>query len=140
MNNKCYSHNEEYFHPDLETPLQQAIENFLDDNEGFEGETEIELFEAQKVPCKISDFLGTNIADVLSETAYDSDEGGENAEGWSSKILRNSKEIQAIVRDALENWANLTNNQPTFFGVENVRPITVKIKVDKEGNWEEVKL
>lgn len=137
--NKCYSHNEEYFYPDLETPLQQAVENFLDNNEGFEGEAAIELFEADKVQNSISKFLGTCIADVLVETACDDDDGGEVAEAWGVKILKNHQEIQKTVREALENWADLTNNQPKFFGVKNVRPISVKIKVDKEGNWEEVK-
>jgi len=130
-NNKCYSHNEEYFYPDLEAPLQQAVENFLDNNEGFEGETEIELFEADKIHNSISKFLGTCIADVLVETACDDDDGGEMSEVWGAKILKNHQKIQKTVRDALENWANLTNNQPSFFGVKNVRPITVKIRLTK---------
>lgn len=136
--NKCYSSNEEYFYADLETPLQQAVENYLDYNEGFVGETEIEIFEADKINNSISKFLGTCVADVLVETACDDDDGGEAAEAWGAKILKNHQEIQKTVRDALENWADRTNNQPDFFGVKNVRPISVKIKVDKEGNWEDI--
>lgn len=138
MNNKCYSHNEENFHSGMETALDLAVEDFLGCNPDFEGETEIEIFEADKVKNTISKFLGTCVADVLAETACDDDDGGEAAEGWASKILQNSGQIQKAVREALENWANTTNNQPNFFGVRNVRSISMKIKVDKNGSWEEV--
>lgn len=138
MNDKCYSYNEEDFSGDFSYAVDRAVEYFLDDNSEFEGETEIEIFEADRVSNTISKFLGTCIADVLAETACDDDDGGEAAEGWASKIIRNSSEIQKTVRDALENWADQTNNQPNFFGVKNVRPINVKIKVDKSGNWEDI--
>lgn len=140
MNDKCYSYNEEDFSGDFSYAVDRAVEYFLDDNPEFEGETEIEIFEADKIKNTISKFLGTCIADVLAETACDDDDGGEAAEGWASKIIRNSGEIQKTVRDALENWADQTNNQPNFFGVKNVRPISVKIKIDKNGNWEDVTL
>jgi hypothetical protein len=136
MNEKCYSYNEEDFDSDFSYVMDQKVENFLEDNPEFEGETELEIFEADKVKNTISKFLGTCIADVLTETACDDDDGGEAAEGWASKIIRNSGEIQKTVRDALENWADQTNNQPNFFGVKNVCPINVKIKIDKDGYWD----
>lgn len=135
MTNKCYSHNEESFYPDLETALERAAENFVEDNEDFEGETEIELFEGEKVSYQASAFL-PEISEYLEDRAYGIHD--EWSEHWCDKISKNSAEIQKIIGDALDNWANLTNNQPNFFGVENVRSITVKIKVDKEGNWEEI--
>lgn len=134
--NKCYSHNEEDFFPDYNTAIDLAVENFQLDNPGFSGETELKLFEADRVENTISQFLGSSIADFLAESACDSD--GEAAESWASKIIQNSQLIQKTVKNALEDWANLTRNQPNFFGVKNVRPINVKIKVDKSGNWEDI--
>lgn len=135
---KCYSHNEEDFFPDYNTAIDLAVENFQLDNPGFSGETELELFKADMVENTISQFLGTNIADILAETACDSDDGGESAESWASKIIQNSQLIQKTVKNALEDWANLTRNQPNFFGVKNIRPIVAKIKFDNDGFWEEI--
>lgn len=135
MTDKCYSHDEEYFHTDLETPLERAVENFLDSDPDFEGETEIELFEGEKVQRTISQFLPP-LVEYIIDRAYSLHD--EFSESWCGKIEKNGKQIQETVSAVLENWANVTNNQPNFFGVKNVCPISVKIKVDKDGNWEDI--
>ncbi len=134
--NKCCSYNEEDY-TDYESAIEQALENFFLDNPTFEGETEFEIFEGEQIENTISKFLPC-IADELVERACDSDYGGEYSEYWGSKILKNHQKIQEIVKTALEEWADQTNNQPDFFGVKNVRPISVKIKIDKSGNWEDI--
>lgn len=128
----CYSTNEEDFFCDLEMPLERAIELFLNDNENFVGETEIQIFSGEKVKYTIGQFLPT-IADHLTDEAYS--RAGESAESWIIDIESAQKEIQEIITAALENWANHTDNQPTFFGVENVSVETVKVKIDKDGYW-----
>lgn len=137
MNDKCYSWDEEYFHIDLDQPLERAVECFLGENPDFEGETEIELFEGEKVQRTISQFLPP-LVEYISDRAYSLDD--EYSENWCEKIEKNSKQIQETISAALENWANETNNQPNFFGIKNVESFSVKIKVDSEGNWEQVEL
>lgn len=134
MNDKCYSHNEEDFN-NYEDAIERIVENFLDDNPEFEGETELEIFEGEKLSHKIGDFLPW-VVDVIIENAFEA--GDEFADNWSNKIEKLEKEIQETIKTALNNWADQTNNQPNFFGVKNIRPISVKIKVDKSGNWEDV--
>lgn len=128
----CYSHNEEDFHSDMETALDLAVEDFLGCSPDFEGETEIELFEGEKDYKSISAFL-PKISERIEDRAYG--ESDDYAKHWRKRIEKNSAEIQKTLSAALENWANLTNNQPNFFGVKNVQPISVKIKVDKSGEW-----
>ncbi len=134
MNDKCYSYNEEDF-TDYEDAVERIVENFLDDNPTFEGETEFEIFEGDQIEYKIGDFLPW-IADGITDIAFSS--ADEYADNWILKIEKHSKEIQETLKTALNNWADQTNNQPNFFGVKNVRPINVKIKVDKDGNWEDI--
>lgn len=128
----CYSHNEEDFHSDMETALELAVEDFLGCSPDFEGETEIEIFEGDQQNHTISEFLPPYLSQDIAERAYEvADEwGGE----WGDSLK--GKEIQEILSATLENWANLTDNQPDFWSVKNIRPINVKIKVDKDGEWE----
>lgn len=134
--NKCYSYDEEDFHCYMETPLEQAVEFFLDENEGFEGETEINLFEGEKIPRFIGDFVG-DITEQIGDFAYA--EHDHYSESWAKKIYERQKEIKEIIRAALNNWADENDMQPNFYDVGKVFAISVKIKVDKDGNWEEVK-
>lgn len=131
MNNKCYSDDEEIYCEDLHEVISNVVSNLEDD---FEGETEIEIFEADKTNHTISDFLPPFLSQDISERAYGV--AGEWGADWGDSLK--GKEVQEIVSAALENWANLTNNQPNFWSVKNVRPISVKIRVDKDGNWDTV--
>lgn len=134
MNDKCYSYNEEGF-TDYKSAIESALENFFIDNPTFEGETEFEIFEGSQIEHKIGDFLPW-ITDGITNNC--SDECGEYADSWILKIDKLEKEIQELVKTTLNNWADQTNNQPNFWSVKNVRPISVKIKIDKSGNWEDV--
>lgn len=131
MNDKCYSCNEEDF-TDYQSAIETAIEGLDLD---FEGETELQIFEGEEVIHKIGDFLPW-IADGITNNCFE--KASEYADSWILKIEKHSKEIQELVQTTLNNWADQTNNQPNFFGVKNVRPINVKIKVDEDGNWEEI--
>ncbi len=134
MNDKCYSYNEEDF-TDYESAIESALENFFIDNPTFEGETEFEIFEGDQIEHKIGDFFPW-VLDGIIDRAFE--DGGEYADSWSSKIEKFGKEIQDLLKETLNKWADQTNNQPNFFGVKNVRPISVKIKIDKSGNWEDI--
>lgn len=134
MNDKCYSYNEEDF-TYYEDAVERIVENFLDDNPEFEGETEFEIFEGDQFKHKIGDFLPW-VVDGIAENAFEV--GDEWADNWSNKIEKLEKEIQETLKTALNNWADQTNNQPNFYGVKNVKPISVKIRVDKSGNWEDI--
>lgn len=131
--NKCYSSNEEDF-TDYESAVESALENFLLDNPTFEGETELEIFEGDQESHTISDFIPPFLAQDIAERAYE--KAGEWGGEWGDSLKE--REIQEIVSAALENWANQTNNQPYFYSLENVKPIMVKIRVDKSGNWEDI--
>lgn len=131
----CYSNNEEEFNEDFCSVVDLAVGNFLDDNEGFVGETDIEIFEGEKQRYTISSFLPW-VSDGLTNNAYEGHD--DYSDDWCDKIEKCAKEIQEIVSAALENWANLTDNQPTFYGVKNVRPLSVKVVIDKDGFWEDI--
>lgn len=132
----CYSHNEEDFYSDMETALESAVDCFLDDNPEFEGETEIEIFEAKQIIKRIGDFT-PDVTEGIGELAYN--EHDDHSEHWSNKIYERRKEIKEIVRAALNKWADENNMHPNFYGIGKVSPISVKIKVDKDGSWEEIK-
>lgn len=131
---KCYSHNEEDF-TDYESAIESALEGFFYDNPTFEGETEIEIFEGEEVERKIGDFLPW-ITSGITDNAFE--KADEWADSWILKIEKFEKEIQDLMKETINKWADETNNQPDFFGVKNVRPISVKIKIDKSGNWEDI--
>lgn len=136
MTETCYSHNEEEFHDDMEWPLELAVESFLEDQEeNFEGEAEIQIFEGEKIPRKISQFVPP-LTEYIEDSAYG--EGDEASEYWCEKIKQRKAEIQELVKSALDKWADENNMQPNFYGVKNVKSLMVKIKVDSDGNWEEV--
>ena len=128
MTNKCYSHDEEIYNEDLHEVISNVVDNLEDE---FSGETEIEIFEADKISHTISDFLPPFLGQDLSEKAYEI--AGEWGADWGDSLK--TKEIQEIVSSAIENWANMTNSQPNFWSVANIRPISVKIKVDGDGYW-----
>ena len=131
MTNKCYSVNEEDF-TDYESAIEMAI-NGLDLD--FEGETELQIFEGEEVRHKIGDFLPW-IADGITNNCFE--KADEYADDWILKIDKHDKEIQELMKQTINKWADENNMQPDFFGVKNVRPISVKIKVDKNGNWDEI--
>lgn len=135
MTKTCYSHNEEDFHSDFETPLEYAVENFLEDNPEFEGETEIEIFEGEKIPKRIGDFT-PDVTEWIGELAFE--ESGEYSEDWVEKIYERRKEIKEIIRAALNKWADENDAHPDFFAIGKVSPLSVKIHIDKDRFWEHV--
>jgi len=74
-------------------------------------------------------------ADSIADCAYSD---GEWSESWADDIQRHEKEIQTLLENTLTEWANKNNMQPHFYGVENVKSIKAKIKIDNNGNWETV--
>jgi hypothetical protein len=88
VENKCYSYDEEAFHSDIESPLENAVEAFLDDNPDFVGETEIQIFEGEKQEFKASRFLPP-IVEYLQDRVYGENE--DYCDRWCDKILKNSK-------------------------------------------------
>lgn len=133
MDDKCYSANEEDFY-DFESALERAVESFQDENPDFSDEKEIELFEGEKVSKSIADFC-PSFADAIADCACSD---GEWSDSWAENIQRREKEIQTLIEDVLTDWADKNNMQPHFYGVKNVKPIKVKIKIDNKGEWETV--
>ena len=130
----CYSWDEEYFEEDISCALERAVESFLEDNDDFVGETEIQIFSGEKVKYTIGQFC-PQIAENLTDAAYSV--GDEASEDWINDIEYKRKDLQTLVENALEQWANQNDLQPSFWGVEKVSSMMVKIKVDKDGNWED---
>lgn len=132
MNDKCYSHNEEDFDSDFSCAMDRKVENFLEDNPEFVGETELEIFEGEKINYTIGQFC-PQIAENLTDAAYS--EGDEASEDWINDIESKRKDLQTLVENALEQWADQNNLQPSFWGVSNVSSKIVKVSIDENGYW-----
>jgi len=129
---KCYSYNEEDFDDDFSSVMDQKVENFLEDNPQFVGEIELEIFEGEKINYTIGQFC-PQIAENLTDAAYSAVD--EASEDWIFNIESKRKDLQTLVENALEQWADQNNLQPSFWGVSNVLPTMIKVSIDENGYW-----
>ena len=127
---KCYSRDHEIFNESLEDIIQYYVDNFLELNKEFSGEKTFEVLEGNSVSKSISDYV-PRLGKDLEDQAYD--DVGEIVDGWLSP--EEKLELQEDFIHWLEEYATEKGIQPTFFGVENIREIKVRVSIDKDGGW-----
>lgn len=131
MSEKYYSVDEENFsHSDMADAVQEVFDYVGakpgDERTIYEG-TAKKLTAGSFVPC---------IEDDLINSAFD--EVGEFADGWLEGLTPDQRgDLADRVKAAVNSWADDHGLQPTFFTVENVREIKVRL-LDNDDNFEEV--
>jgi len=122
---KCYSSNLEDYYANS---IDEVIGDIANDTEEFPAT--VTIGEADSVTKSIGDFLKL---DVLFEDCQERacDECGEWVDGWLEQV---TPEDEIALKTLIEAWATGTENQPRFFGVENVKEITVEI-LNEDGDY-----
>ena len=130
MSETCYSLNEEYFnHTEIEDAVREAF-----DYVGAQPGDIRTIYEGTTKEFKAGDFAPRYMEEMLAEQAYD--DGGEYAENWLSGLRPEQKEdLAKRIKEAINAWADDHALHPTFYGVENVREIKVKL-LDDDDNFE----
>lgn len=132
IDNKCYSLNEEDFsHQSIEEAVDCLMCNTDEDDIGKVHE----IYEADIVKPSISHLLPC-ISESMEERAASQYE--EYSEGWQFSESE-SNSLQAVVVEAVEKWIKENKKEPTFYGVNNVKSIEVKI-LNGDGDFEVVSI
>ena len=120
MTSIYYSTDEEIFNADS---IHECICDF--------GEGEIvTIYQGEAVQKSASDFAHFDHCD-LSEHAID--QVGDYADSWLTGVTQEQQfDLQVLIEHAVDEWADKHNKQPTFYGVKNIKEITVKVLADGE--------
>jgi hypothetical protein len=115
---KCYSYDGEDFY--------KGIDSFVDKfEEHHEKNHIIEIFEADAIIKKASDyFVASDILEWAEEKAWDN--LGESTEQWGMDLMKNKDSFEKDLAVFVDQWADKHKLQPTFYGVENIKPIKIK--------------
>lgn len=81
----------------------------------------ITVYQGESKEKSGSDFLN-DIAEKMIENAYD--ELGEHSEGW---LNCDTSGLQDLIKNTVDKWCNETKNQPSFFAIENIKPVKLKV-------------
>lgn len=132
---KCYSTDEEKYIYDT---IEEAVECVFDDPDLPAG-TVISIWEGEPVKRKAGDYFPTGdglIIEILTDNAYE--ECGDFAEGWLGKATPEQEaELTALIKQAVNEWADKHNLHPKFYTAENTREIKLRL-LDERGAWEVV--
>lgn len=136
MSDKCYSINEEeYSYDDIYDAIEAFVDGCSDEEIQQIYDGEITIYEGDALQRKASDFLSFNVYDNLQDNAYE--EAGEYSEGWLDNLTDEQyDELQNNIKKVINDWADKHKKQPTFWTVENVKQLRVKVKLDKENQIE----
>jgi hypothetical protein len=83
---------------------------------------------------KASDYSPSNILDYMSDNAYD--EIGEWSEDWPKVSKEAVAELDAMVKDVVDSWADKHNCQPTFYKAVNTKDISFRSTKDNGFDFE----
>lgn len=110
----CCSDNEELFSEDCED-VEDAIQTAIDKAWGA-------VYVGTKVTQRWSDLL-PRVTEEISELAsiQAGEKAGEAAEGWPSFTEKQGKELEYIIRAAVDAWADKHGLQPQFYYVKDVK-------------------
>ncbi len=120
---KVYSNNNEDY---SYTELSECVESYYFNDSVKAGDV-VTVFEADAVKAKASSFV-YGLMDSMQEKAYD--EYGEYAEHWPDTDQKNIDVLEEVVKLLADLWATNYDVQPTFYKVDNVKEIKVKILND----------
>ena len=115
-----------YYSTDEEMYNHDCINDAIDDFEIGEIAT---IYQGEAVRKSASDFLYFD-SDNLKENAIDN--VGEYADSWLSISKEEEFDLQAMLKAAVDAWADKHSQQPTFYGVKNIKEIKVKVLADGE--------
>ena len=119
MGNIYYSTDEETFNADS---IHECICDFA------VGET-VTIYQGESAPKSASDFVHFD-SDSMTENAVDN--VGEYAEGWPTTSKKEEQDLQLMVKNAVDAWADKHKKQPAFYGIRDVKEIRVKVLADGE--------
>lgn len=123
-----YSKDEELFEFD---ELDDVVESVWNDGE-LKVDDKLTVYSGESVIRTAADYANVDIYN-LQDSAYD--ECGEYAEGWLEKLPEGAEEeLNDIVKEAVNTWADKYNLQPKFFTVIDVNLIKVQF-IDEDGNY-----
>ena len=125
---KCYSVNGEDFNYD---EIEEAINDKLSD-EFLPTGTVITVYEADAKPHKAGDYADAFPLDTLSSNSWD--DGGEYAEDWPNCTSEQGKELETMIADAVNLWADKHGLHPTWYAVASIKEIQVEL-LDMDGNY-----
>lgn len=120
-----YSINEEDFCYGCPEEAAEAVWNLGD----YEVGDQFDIWEGEAVPFRAEDFI-PDMADCMINSACD--DMGEHADDWDFSP-EESKSLQRAVKDAVSKWADQNNAHPTFYGIKNVKKITMEF-INEEGD------
>lgn len=110
---KVFSHNGEEYHTHLDT----VFEHYFADKDYLKGD-EIEIYHAEQKDYKAGDFFDYSFDSMIESASWDSDLVDMwNVSGEDEKLLIN------MLKNTVDEWADKTNNHPTFYGVTNVKKV-----------------
>lgn len=129
MSDKKYSIDEELYNF---SEIEEAAEAVFDYPAAKIGDIR-SVYSCDPYMFKASEFA-PDIVDDMRERAYE--ECGEWGEDFlMSSSLDNDNELTKKLEDVVDEWANSHGLQPTFYRVDNVKEIQIKL-IDNDGNFE----
>lgn len=96
----------------------------IDDLMGIEPKELIIIYEGELVAAKASKYA-PDIEDHLANNAYD--DVGECSDVWPSCDEYKMAELQSMVEDAIDSWADKHGLQPKFGEIRNIKQLTYKL-------------
>lgn len=129
MNQRVYSTDEENFSYES---IHEAVLSNWESGISEVGDLMV-IYEGKPIPNKTSDFLQNNLAEGMSERAWDN--YGEFAEDWPNWSAEEELDLIRKMKHCIDEWATLTDNHPKFYHVKDIVEIQVKV-TSEDGDWE----
>ena len=128
MNNKCYSVDNELFNY---TEIYEAAESAFSQFAERVGDI-LTIYEGTPVRKKASDFYRSLLENMMAcaylEKMMAYDEFSDLAEGFLSNVsLEQEQELDDEIKEVIDKWADKYNQHPTFYGVEGIKPIQIRL-------------
>ena len=124
MSDIYYSTDEEIFN---HAEIRDAADDLFSNDEAKPGDTGI-IYSGEPVRFQASDFV-SNLIDSMRDRAYD--EAGEHADGYLSTTDAQEKELDLLVGDVVNAWADRNKLGANFYKVKNVKEIKVEMLDDE---------
>ena len=113
-----------YYSTDGENFNAESIHECLCDFE--EGEI-VTIYQGEPVKKLVSEFVSFD-SDILVDGAYEC--CGDYAEGWLTTTKEEEADLLAMVKLAVEEWADKHKKQPKFYVIKSQQEIKIKILED----------
>lgn len=113
-----FNKNDELWNQDTFDTVEECIEN-AKKNEVYSGET---IAVGECIPY-VPYIDADDIIERIEEQAYE--HAGEASEGWLSYSNDEKDRLTEQLTEVLEKWIKDTNNEPSFYHIEDIREITL---------------